>query len=173
MLIIFGGLPGVGKTTLAKRLSQHLKATYLRIDTIEQAITHSSLGIHDAKEAGYFVGYALAKENLLMGQMVVSDSVNPLEITRKAWIEVATAAQSDWVEVEIICSDKTQHKSQVENRTSDIPGHHLPKWENVTNRHYEAWESKHITINTAGKTVENTMAELCEKLEPFLCKGAS
>ena len=38
MLIIFGGLPGSGKSTIARALALRLGAVYLRIDTIEQAI---------------------------------------------------------------------------------------------------------------------------------------
>ena len=37
-LYIFSGLPGSGKSTLAINLSQYNKASYLRIDTIEQAL---------------------------------------------------------------------------------------------------------------------------------------
>lgn len=38
MLIIFSGLPGCGKSTIARALAKRLGAVYLRIDTIEQAI---------------------------------------------------------------------------------------------------------------------------------------
>ena len=38
MLIIFSGLPGSGKSTIARALARRLRAVYLRIDTIEQAI---------------------------------------------------------------------------------------------------------------------------------------
>lgn len=38
MLIIFSGLPGSGKSTIAQALAKQLNAFYLRIDTIEQAI---------------------------------------------------------------------------------------------------------------------------------------
>jgi predicted kinase len=37
MLIIFGGLPGTGKTTIAKQLAKTVEAVYLRVDTIEQS----------------------------------------------------------------------------------------------------------------------------------------
>jgi predicted kinase len=38
MLIIFGGLPATGKTTLSRALARELGAVHVRIDTIEQAI---------------------------------------------------------------------------------------------------------------------------------------
>ena len=37
-LIVFSGLPGVGKTTLARALAQAQGALHLRIDSIEQAM---------------------------------------------------------------------------------------------------------------------------------------
>lgn len=36
MLIIFGGLPGVGKTTVSKAFASQLKAMYLRVDYHEK-----------------------------------------------------------------------------------------------------------------------------------------
>ncbi len=43
MLIIFGGLPGVGKTAIAAELARVIDALYLRIDSIEQAIRASGV----------------------------------------------------------------------------------------------------------------------------------
>ena len=57
MLIIFAGLPGTGKTTLATEIARRIQATYLRIDSIEQAMTNSSLKIDPVEDAGYVAGF--------------------------------------------------------------------------------------------------------------------
>ena len=38
ILVVFSGLPGTGKTTAARPLAASLRALYLRIETIEQAM---------------------------------------------------------------------------------------------------------------------------------------
>jgi predicted kinase len=82
MLIIFGGLPGVGKTTLAKAVAREWEAVYLRVDTIEQALRFSETLRGEVGPAGYLVAYRLAEENLRIGGRVVADchwrSENPV-----------------------------------------------------------------------------------------------
>ena len=73
MLIIFGGLPGVGKTTLAKATARKWEAVYLRVDTIEQALRFSETLQGEVGPAGYLVAYRLAAENLPIGRTVVAD----------------------------------------------------------------------------------------------------
>ena len=86
MLVILGGLPATGKTAIARELARQLGAVHVRIDTIEQALRHAGVTVWDH---GYRVGYAAAEDNLRLGHTVVADSVNPLEITREAWRDVA------------------------------------------------------------------------------------
>ena len=38
MLVVFSGLPGVGKTAIARVLATRLHAAYLGVDTIEEAL---------------------------------------------------------------------------------------------------------------------------------------
>src|ERR1700733_11940471 len=95
MLIVFGGLPGVGKTTLAKAVAREWGAVYLRIDTIEQALHFSEALQGEVGPAGYLVAYRLAEENLRMGRTVVADAVNPLNMSRDAWLSVAADASQD------------------------------------------------------------------------------
>ena len=82
MLVIFGGLPGVGKTTIAQELARQIGAMHVLIDSIEQAIRDCTPVVPPPLEEGYRVGYAIARDNLRIGRTVVADSVNPLLITR-------------------------------------------------------------------------------------------
>jgi predicted kinase len=163
MLIAFSGLPGTGKTSIARELAKRLHATYLRIDTIEQAIV-SCGNIDPIMEEGYETAYRVAAENLRTGQHVVADSINPLEITREAWAEVAREANVRLVNVEVICSDETEHRRRVETRSSDIPDLVLPTWDKVQNREYHPWTQPRIVIDTAGRSVGACVDDLISKL---------
>jgi predicted kinase len=163
MLIVFGGLPGTGKTTLARELSRQLSAVYLRIDTLEQAIVRSGIA-SDAGPVGYVAGYALAADNLTLGMTVVADSVNALSLTRDAWIETAKLASTPFVEIELICSDKTEHRRRVETREPDITGHTVPSWQEILNRRYEPWLRKHIVLDTAMVSISQAVIELRRQL---------
>ena len=78
MLIVFSGLPGTGKTTIAKGLVDTIGALYLRIDTIEQAIRNSGALAQDVGRSGYMVANELALSNLDLGRTVIVDCVNPV-----------------------------------------------------------------------------------------------
>jgi predicted kinase len=164
MLIVFGGLPGTGKTTVAKALAQKLDAMYLRVDTIEQALRSSAVLKTDVGPAGYVVAYRLAEDNLRIGRVVVADAVNSLQVTRDAWLSVAEKASTKVAEVEVICSDAGEHRRRVEKRQSDIEELKLPAWQDVVDREYENWNRPHIVIDTASRTVRETVAELLARL---------
>jgi len=114
MLIILGGLPGTGKTTIARELARQLGAVHVRIDSIEEAILDSGVLSSPINDAGYRVGYAVAADNLRIGRTVIADSVNPIPLSRDAWVEVANRAQISVVEIEVTCSEAKEHQHRVE-----------------------------------------------------------
>jgi len=163
MLIIFGGLPGVGKTAIAVELARLIGAVHLRIDSIEQAIRASGVS-QTLNDAGYRVAYAVAEDNLRIGRTVIADSVNPLHLTREAWVGVANRVQVRAIEIEVKCSDANEHRHRVEMRTTDIPGLNLPTWQEVVDREYHPWDREHLVIDTAGRTVEQNVDAIREVL---------
>jgi predicted kinase len=167
MLITLGGLPGTGKTTVAKKIARKLSAVYLRIDSLEQALICAGIKQSDIGPAGYFAGHAIAADNLRLGLTVVADSVNSLRITRSAWHQVAFEAQVPCVNIEFICSDKEEHRQRVSSRIADIPGLQLPSWEDVITREYEPWDNKQVVIDTATHTVDQAVEAIIQLIKQF------
>jgi len=164
MLIIFAGLPGTGKTTIARELARQIGAVHIRIDSIEQAILDSESSRQPINDLGYRVGYVVAQDNLRLGRTVIADSVNPMGVTRDSWLAVANHAKVSAVEIEITCSDAIEHRQRVETRVSDIVGLRLPTWQEVLSREYEPWNRKHLVIDTAGQRVDYNVMMLQEAL---------
>jgi predicted kinase len=165
MLLILSGLPGTGKTTIARELGRRLRAVHIRIDSIEHAIRNSGIVRSSIDDAGYRAGYAVAEDNLRLGLIVIADSVNPLHATRAAWRDAASRAERPSVEVEIVCTDLAEHRRRVEARTADLPGHALPTWAEVVGRESQPWDREPIRIDTARAGVEQAVATLSSHLE--------
>ncbi|MER5221735.1 AAA family ATPase [Streptomyces flaveus] len=165
MLIIMGGLPATGKTTLARALARQLDAVHVRIDTIEQAVVRSGLGRHPLGAVGYVVGYALAEDHLRQGLTVIAESVNPLTVTRDAWRDVADVAGVPAAEIEIVCSDPVEHERRATRRTPDISGLPLPTWTDIRDREYEPWHRDHLVIDTARRDVAACVADLRDAID--------
>ncbi len=143
---------------MSRTLAQELRATYLRVDVIEQAMRIA--GVWADGPAGYVVCYEMASLNLRLGLDVIADTVNPVQATRTAWRNVAMSLGVPFVEVEVICSDKDEHRMRITSRRSDIAGLMLPTWDDVEDRLYEAWDRDHIVVDTAHRTVEESLKAL-------------
>jgi predicted kinase len=163
VLICVGGLPATGKTTIARKLAAELGAAYVRIDTIATAIGRAEgrFGETNGWELppGYLVGYEVAADQLRNGVDVVAESVNPLRVSRDAWRDAGLNAGARVVDVEVICSDATEHRQRAEERVLDIPGLAKPTWEQISKREYHSWERNRLVVDTAMLNVDES-AEL-------------
>ena len=161
MLIILAGLPGVGKTTIARELARRLVAVHIHIDAIESAIRqsppHAEVPIDGA---GYLVGYAVAEGNLRLGHTVIADSVNPWPLTRDAWKSVADRASVRAIDVEIVCSDAVEHERRLTSREPDSSGTRPVTWQQVLARDYRHWHRDRTVIDTASKSTDEVVEEV-------------
>jgi predicted kinase len=163
MLIVFSGLPGTGKTTIARGLASRLTAVYLRIDAIEQAIRNSEALARGVGRSGYIVANELALSNLRIGNTVIVDCVNPVIESRKAWSEIAKRADAPLVNVQVVCTDKHEHQRRVETRVIDIPGLTPPTWQSVLGHEYAAWDEAPFTVDTALMSPAAAVALITER----------
>ena len=166
-LISFSGLPGVGKSTIAKALSQRMSVMYLRVDVVESALRESMLSIDRPEDAGYRAICGIAESNLRLGHSVIADTVNPVPESRRLWSDAAHAAKADLINIEIVCSDLAEHKRRVETRLADIEGHPLPSWERVQNRVYHAWATVDIRLDSSVLRVEESVERILAYLAEF------
>lgn len=160
ILYIFSGLPGVGKSRIARELARRIGAVYFRVDSAENALKNSSLNISPAEDAGYEIGYALAKDNLDIGLDFVADCVNPIQLTRDAWRQVGRISIARIIEIEVICTDLIQHKSMVEGRLAEQKDIENPNWNKVISRHYEARTDDRIIIDTHSINTEEAISKI-------------
>ena len=170
MLIVFAGLPGVGKTTIARELARKLGATYLRVATIEQALRSGGTLPAGVVAEGYVVAYGVAADNLALGRTVVADQVNPLTLTRDAWRSVAASVGARLVDVEVVCRDPAAHRRRGAGRAGDTPGRPPPTWDAVRAREYPAWDRPRVGLDSAGRDAEACVAELLGRL-PVAASG--
>lgn len=160
LLVVVGGLPAVGKTAVCRALLGERPMTWLRVDSIEQALRRSGEMAPDMPGgAGYYAAAAVAGDVLSTGGDVLVECVNPLPITRRLWERTAADAGSCLLQVELVCSDRDEHRRRVEQRVSDIAGLVLPDWRDVLQRDYAPWPEADLRLDT-GRLEAAGVAEL-------------
>lgn len=158
-LIVFAGLPASGKSTIAREVALRTGAVWLRIDSLEQAILASQAVAGDIGDAGYRAACAAAEDNLRLGSDVIADCVNDWKIARDAWQDTGRRAGAQVLWVEIVCSDLAEHRRRV-----DVPGLVPPDWGSVIGRDYQGWDRDRLTVDTAGRTVADSVSEVLAAL---------
>ena len=170
-LTVVGGLPAVGKTAVCREIlrlragSQAGPPTWLRIDSIEQALRDSGEMLPGMPGgAGYYAAAAVARDVLASGGDVLVECVNPLPVTRRLWEETASVRGYRFLAVELICSDRTEHRRRAQQRVSDIEGLEPPDWQAVERRDYAPWPEADLRLDTARLTTT-------EAARTIICHG--
>jgi predicted kinase len=160
VLVVVGGLPGTGKSTIAAALAAKTATPYFRLDRIEQTMVAWSSLTHPVGPVGYAIAHQLALEQLQLGLDAIVECVNPIAETRDAWPVIATAAGAALLEVEVVCSDTVEHRRRVENRSTDVAGLVKPTWDEVVGREYEPWGRTHVRIDSATTSAAEAIEQL-------------
>jgi predicted kinase len=149
-LIVFSGLPGTGKSTLAEALGKDFGIPVFAKDWLEATLLRSGLKpMMEDKSLG-FAGYelliTLAERQLMLGQSVILDSVAASQTIRSTWRQLAEQYYADWRVIECICSDEILHRSQLKRDSSGTSRTGM-SWNEA-----EVEESNSITLPGRGTT---------------------
>jgi predicted kinase len=165
-LIVVGGLPATGKTTVAAELARRTGFAFLRVDTIEQAIVRATSWPRPLGPVGYVVARDVAADLLRTGVSVIAECVNPLAVTRDAWRDTGLAHGAPVLEAEIVCSDPAEHRHRAETRDTGVPGLVPPTWLQIVDREYEPWTRDRLVVDTARLSIDEAVAVIEAAVEP-------
>lgn len=114
MLILFTGLPGSGKTTLARAFAARMNAVHLNSDTLRQEMGLQGKYAAADKEKVYEALLKKTEETLQSGKTVVVDSTFYKESVRAPFRRIAASLHLPlhWIEVtapEAVIRERLQH----------------------------------------------------------------
>jgi len=160
-LIIFSGLPGTGKSTLAEAVGRHLGIPVFAKDWLEATLIRSGLKPTTDDRALGFAGYELltilAQRQLMLGQAVILDSVAASLNIRNVWRQLSDQYGADRRVIECICSDESLHRARLKDRQRNIPGWHELEWSEVerVKRYYLPWQEERLVLDMSNSFTEN------------------
>lgn len=123
MLIVFGGVPGCGKSTVGERVEAALDIPVFALDWLLGALTPFGLRHHrDLMGVGGELLTTLAYRELSAGRSAILDTTSEDPADRARWASLAAAAGAAFVPVVCVCTDTALHRERVEGRVRGIPG---------------------------------------------------
>jgi predicted kinase len=163
-LIVFSGVPGVGKSTLAEAVGSRLGIPVFATDWLLGALTpFGGRHLDDLMEVGAELLTTLAVRQLALGQSAILDHPGENIADRERWRSLARSAGVEFIAVHCICSDPAVHRARLEGRVRDIPGwHDAGVWSNVERRlaSFPPWPDGTLTVDTVAPHEENLTAVL-------------
>jgi predicted kinase len=109
-----------------------MDAVWLRVDTIETSLVKAGIPhSFGTGLAAYVVACDIARDHLHLHRDTIIDAVNGVEPARKMWRDLAAKCHADRYVVEIICSDREEHRRRVESRIDPTPPLPKPTWDAV------------------------------------------
>ena len=172
-LIVFSGLPGTGKSTLAESIGMRLSIPVFAKDWLESTLLRCELTPANKDKplgsAGYELLTVLAERQLVLGQSVILDSVASTQSIRNVWKHLSDQYRAHWRVIECICSGVSFHRAQLTRRARNIPGWHELEWADVekVKECFSPWEGERLRLDTMDPFEENLAKALkyCESLD--------
>jgi predicted kinase len=166
-LVVVGGVPGTGKSTIASHAAGLLGATLLSKDVLEAALWRSGI---DRTVGSGWAAYeqlgSIAETQLRLGHSVILDAVATNERIRGGWRELAAGYGARFLAVECVCSDEHVHRSRIAGRVRRIAGWPELTWADVVDvrSRYEPWSDGTRLILDAVRPLPENLAAIAAYL---------
>jgi predicted kinase len=169
VLIVISGLPGTGKTTLARALARRIGAAHLSVDAVEDALLGAGLDANwTTGVAAYEAVRTSAQENLSLALTVVVDAVNDSEAARQTWRDAANTTGVALHFVVLRPPPTVEHQRRLHTRTRHLRHVAEPTWGDVMERArtYAKWEDDRVELSAC-----ESVQALTERVQEVLRLG--
>ncbi|TDD49366.1 ATP-binding protein [Kribbella antibiotica] len=133
-VVVFTGLPGTGKSTLAEEVGRRLGVPVFAGDWLLGALKpHGVLdGLSRPEFLAMYYGLleTLVRRQLMLGQSAIVDCLVD-DATADAWERLAAEYGGRLRVIECVCGDVDVHRQRLEGRRRGIPGWHEVGWDHV------------------------------------------
>ena len=154
-IILIGGVPGTGKTTLAKAISTNLNITLLNKDNLEATLVEKGISsIDNLNGIGYALMERITLSELTLGRSVILDCVASRQRVDEHWEPLKN---KDIKYIECICSNSTLHRTRLESRERNMRGWYELTWDDVKKiaKSYEPCFTKRLVIDSTKQLKKN------------------
>ncbi len=129
LLVALRGMPGSGKSTLGRAVSERLGWPIIDKDDVKDLIDGHC---DDSGTLAYTVMFNIARRQLQQGLNVICDSPLTYESLYEQARRIADDTGARLVVVECVCSDEEEWQRRVDARQDmGLPGHHMTNWEKL------------------------------------------
>lgn len=155
-LIVIAGMPGGGKTTMARLVSRRLGIPVFAKDRVQRVLRDHNLAQANTGD-GYYVILDMADEQLGLGLSCILDATFPLDHFRTVASEIAQRHKAKFSALYCYCSDDDIWRERMGDRVHYVPGWKPVGWEDVTRMraYYQPWNDNALFLDSVRSPEEN------------------
>jgi predicted kinase len=162
LIIIICGLPGTGKTTLAKNLAPLMSAVVLSTDKIRKELISKPTYIKQERKLIYKVLLLVTKYLHSVGINCILDATFNTESSRKEVSEKLNLSSDQICMIECTCPENIII-SRLKNRKNDYSDADISIYRKMK-QIYEPVKGEHIIVNTSKQPSHTTLKEIANNI---------